>query len=149
MKRWWKSSAEMERRVLGKSRSAGGQKAAIQVFEGTNGISLKNTRNKIYRTADGAGAYHARCWGEPSTEADSQSTGLGEIYAEKSADINGQPLNPVSRTYPRNYIRTGISSVLMRLMTLIRGQKLPIFSGSGMNHNKLAVQIVRQAKICR
>ena len=51
--------------------------------------------------------------------------GLGEIYAEKSMDINGQPLNPVSRVYPRNYINTGISSI-DALMTLIRGQKLPI-----------------------
>ena len=72
--------------------------------------------------------------------------GLGEIFAEKTADINGKPLNPVSRSYPRNYIHTGISSI-DALMTLIRGQKLPIFSGSGLSHNKLAVQIVRQAKI--
>lgn len=72
--------------------------------------------------------------------------GLGDIYAEKSADINGQPLNPVSRVYPRNYINTGISSIDC-LMTLIRGQKLPIFSGSGLPHNQLAVQIVKQAKI--
>ncbi|MCI6583342.1 MAG: V-type ATP synthase subunit B, partial [Oscillospiraceae bacterium] len=71
---------------------------------------------------------------------------LGYIYPEKYADINGKPLNPVSRTYPRNYIRTGISSIDC-LMTLIRGQKLPIFSGSGLSHNKLAVQIVRQAQI--
>ena len=55
-------------------------------------------------------------------------------------------LNPVARTYPRNYIKTGISSI-DALTTLIRGQKLPIFSGSGMSHNKLAVQIVRQAQI--
>ena len=72
--------------------------------------------------------------------------GLGDIFPEKFADINGKPLNPVSRTYPRNYIRTGISSIDC-LMTLIRGQKLPIFSGSGLSHNKLAVQIVRQAQI--
>ena len=72
--------------------------------------------------------------------------GLGDIYPEKSLDVNGKPLNPVSRTYPRNYIRTGISSI-DALMTLIRGQKLPIFSGSGLSHNKLAVQIVRQAQI--
>jgi V/A-type H+-transporting ATPase subunit B len=71
---------------------------------------------------------------------------LGDIYPEKFADINGKPLNPVSRTYPRNYIRTGISSIDC-LMTLIRGQKLPIFSGSGLSHNKLAAQIVRQARI--
>ena len=72
--------------------------------------------------------------------------GLGEICAEKYADINGRPLNPVSRSYARNYINTGISSI-DALMTLIRGQKLPIFSGSGLSHNKLAVQIVRQARI--
>lgn len=72
--------------------------------------------------------------------------GLGDIFPEKFADINGKPLNPVARTYPRNYIRTGISSIDC-LMTLIRGQKLPIFSGSGLSHNKLAVQIVRQAQI--
>ena len=72
--------------------------------------------------------------------------GLGEIYWEKKEDINGKPLNPVSRTYPRNYINTGISAIDC-LMTLIRGQKLPIFSGSGMQHNKLAAQIVKQANI--
>ena len=72
--------------------------------------------------------------------------GLGDIFPEKYRDINGLPLNPVAREYPRNYINTGISSI-DALMTLIRGQKLPIFSGSGLAHNKLAVQIVRQAKI--
>lgn len=72
--------------------------------------------------------------------------GLGEIFPDKRMNINGTPINPVSRVYPRNYINTGISSIDV-LMTLIRGQKLPIFSGSGMKHNELAVQIVRQAKI--
>ena len=72
--------------------------------------------------------------------------GLGDIYPKAVRDINGQPINPVSRVYPRNYIATGISSI-DALTTLIRGQKLPIFSGSGMKHNELAVQIVRQAKI--
>ena len=72
--------------------------------------------------------------------------GLGDIYAEKSADINGQPLNPVSRIYPQNYINTGISSIDC-LTTLIRGQKLPIFSGSGLPHNQLAVQIVKNAQV--
>lgn len=61
-------------------------------------------------------------------------------------DVNGKSLNPVARQYPRNYIHTGISSI-DALMTLIRGQKLPIFSGSGLSHNKLAVQIVKQAKL--
>ena len=72
--------------------------------------------------------------------------GLGPIYPETRRDINGTAINPVSRVYPRNYINTGISSI-DTLSTLIRGQKLPIFSGSGMKHNELAVQIVRQAKI--
>ena len=61
-------------------------------------------------------------------------------------DINSKPINPVSRKYPRNYIETGISSI-DGLMTLIRGQKLPIFSGSGINHNELAERIIRQANI--
>lgn len=122
-----------------------GERAVVQVFEGTNKLSLNNTRTQLTgrpmemplsveilgRTFNGAGV---------------PIDGLGEIYAEKRMDINGQPLNPVSRVYPRNYINTGISSI-DALMTLIRGQKLPIFSGSGMPHNELAVQIVQQAKI--
>jgi V/A-type H+-transporting ATPase subunit B len=72
--------------------------------------------------------------------------GLGPVYSEAVRDINGSPINPVSRSYPRNYIQTGISSI-DTLITLIRGQKLPIFSGSGMGHNRLAAQIVRQAQI--
>ena len=72
--------------------------------------------------------------------------GLGQICADKFINVNGLPINPVSRKYPRNYIHTGISSI-DALMTLIRGQKLPVFSGSGMSHNKLAAQIVRQAQI--
>ncbi|MEG0274177.1 V-type ATP synthase subunit B [Amedibacillus sp. YH-ame10] len=130
---------------LGRVVQLEGNKAAIQVFEGTNGISLKNTKTKftgkpmelplskelLGRTFNGSGK---------------PIDGLGQIYAEKSADINGQPLNPVSRVYPRNYINTGVSSI-DALTTLIRGQKLPIFSGSGMPHNELAVQLVKQAKI--
>ena len=72
--------------------------------------------------------------------------GLGDIYPEIRRDINGTAINPVSRIYPRNYINTGISGI-DTLSTLIRGQKLPIFSGSGIKHNELAVQIVRQARI--
>ncbi|MDC7244018.1 MAG: V-type ATP synthase subunit B, partial [Sphaerochaetaceae bacterium] len=71
---------------------------------------------------------------------------LGPIFVEKTLDINGLPLNPVAREYPKNYINTGISSI-DGLTTLIRGQKLPIFSGAGLPHNELAVQIVKQAKI--
>ncbi|MSS76989.1 V-type ATP synthase subunit B [Anaerococcus sp. AGMB00486] len=70
----------------------------------------------------------------------------GEIYSDKFYSVEGKPLNPVSRQYPRNFIQTGISSIDI-LTTLIRGQKLPIFSGSGMPHNEIAAQIVRQAKL--
>ena len=72
--------------------------------------------------------------------------GLGDIFPKKKLNVNGQPMNPVARVYPKNYIRTGISSIDC-LTTLIRGQKLPIFSGSGMRHNELAVQIVEQASV--
>lgn len=72
--------------------------------------------------------------------------GLGEISNCISRDINGLQMNPVARKYPRNYIETGISAI-DGLMTLIRGQKLPIFSGSGIDHNSLAEQIIRQSNI--
>ncbi len=122
-----------------------GDKVVLQVFEGTRSLSLKNTQTKftgkpmeIALSKDILG----RIFNGSGKPIDS----LGQIYPEKFADINGQPINPVSRTYPRNYINTGISAIDL-LTTLIRGQKLPIFSGSGMNHNKLAAQIVHQAKI--
>ena len=72
--------------------------------------------------------------------------GLGEIKAECRLNVNGLPLNPVTREYPRNYIRTGISAI-DGLTTLIRGQKLPIFSGNGLPHDRLAAQIVKQASL--
>ena len=72
--------------------------------------------------------------------------GCGEIYGGKRVNINGLPLNPMARQYPRDFIHTGISAI-DTLMTLIRGQKLPIFSGSGMPHNRMAAQIARQATV--
>jgi V/A-type H+-transporting ATPase subunit B len=122
-----------------------GSRAVIQVFQGTRGISLTNTRTRLLghpmemplspeilgRIFNGAGV---------------PIDGYGNIYPVKRANVNGTPINPVSRVYPKNYINTGISTI-DTLMTLIRGQKLPIFSGSGMKHNELAVQIARQAKI--
>ena len=122
-----------------------GSRAAIQVFEGTNGLSLTNTRTQ-FKGKPMELSLSKELLGRVFNGSGKPIDGLGEIYAEKSADINGQPLNPVSRVYPRNYINTGISSI-DALMTLIRGQKLPIFSGSGMPHNELAVQLVKQAKI--
>ena len=71
---------------------------------------------------------------------------LGPIVSKLKRDVNGLPLNPVMREYPRNYIRTGISAI-DGLTTLIRGQKLPIFSGNGLPHDQLAAQIVKQASL--
>lgn len=122
-----------------------GDKAIIQVFEGTTGLSLNNTKTELTGHPM-ALPVSKEILGRVFNGAGKPIDGLGEIYAKKVVDINGQPLNPVSRIYPRNYINTGISSIDC-LMTLIRGQKLPIFSGSGLPHNQLAVQIVKQAKV--
>lgn len=130
---------------LGRVVEIAGKKAVLQVFEGTNGLSLKNTKTRFMGHPMEM-PLSTEVLGRVFNGAGRPVDGLGEIFAEKTADINGKPLNPVSRSYPRNYIHTGISSI-DALMTLIRGQKLPIFSGSGLSHNKLAVQIVRQAKI--
>ena len=120
-------------------------KAIIQVFEGTEGMALRNT--------------HTRLTGHPMEIAVSESMlgrtfngigepidGLGDIVSDVKLDINGKPLNPVTREYPRNYIRTGISAI-DGLTTLIRGQKLPILSGNGLPHDQLAAQIVQQASL--
>ena len=130
---------------LGRIVQLEGERAVIQVFEGTNKLSLNNTRTRLTGRPMEM-PLSAEILGRTFNGAGVPRDGLGEIYAEKRMDINGQPLNPVSRVYPRNYINTGISSI-DALTTLIRGQKLPIFSGSGMPHNELAVQIVQQAKI--
>lgn len=117
----------------------------IQVFEGTENMSLTNTHTKLTghpmevalspdmlgRTFNGIG--------EPIDD-------LGPITSTLRRNINGLPLNPVKREYPRNYIRTGISAI-DGLTTLIRGQKLPIFSGNGLPHDQLAAQIVKQASL--
>ncbi|MEG0687535.1 MAG: V-type ATP synthase subunit B [Hungatella sp.] len=120
-------------------------KAIIQVFEGTEGMALRNT--------------HTRLTGHPMEIAVSEDMlgrtfngigvpidGLGDISSDVKLDINGKPLNPVAREYPRNYIRTGISAI-DGLTTLSRGQKLPIFSGNGLPHDNLAAQIVQQASL--
>lgn len=130
---------------LGRVVEISGKRVVLQVFEGTKGLSMTNTRTKFTGKPMEL-ALSGEILGRVFSGAGKPIDGLGDIFPEKTADINGHPLNPVSRTYPRNYINTGISSI-DALMTLIRGQKLPIFSGSGLSHNKLAVQIVRQAKI--
>lgn len=122
-----------------------GDRVILQVFEGTNGISLKNTRT-IFSGRPLEIPLAEEMLGRVFNGAGRPIDGLGAVFPEKMGDVNGRSLNPVARQYPRNYIHTGISSI-DSLMTLIRGQKLPIFSGSGLSHNKLAVQIVKQAKL--
>lgn len=133
-----------ERRI-GRVVEIEGNKAVIQVFEGTNDLSLKNTKMKFLGRPMEI-ALSKEILGRTFNGAAKPIDGLGPIYAEKKADVNGMPLNPVNRIYPRDYINTGISSI-DALTTLIRGQKLPIFSGDGLPHNDLAVQLVKQAKI--
>lgn len=122
-----------------------GDRVVIQVFEGTTGLSLTNTR-VVLSAHPMELAVSKELLGRTFNGVGKPIDGLGDIFAEKSLDINGMPINPVERQYPRNFINTGISTI-DTLFTLIRGQKLPIFSGYGMKHNELAVQIVRQAKI--
>ncbi|MCK5731450.1 MAG: V-type ATP synthase subunit B, partial [Tenericutes bacterium] len=122
-----------------------GDLAAVLVFEGTRGLSLNNTTVKFLGHPMEIGLSE-EVLGRMFNGLGKPIDGLGPIYVDKYYDINGLPLNPVARRYPRNYIKTGISSI-DGLTTLIRGQKLPIFSGAGLPHNELAVQIVKQAQI--
>lgn len=122
-----------------------GDVAIIQVFEGTSGTSTSGTRVRFTgRTLhlpvseDMLGRVF-NGMGEPIDDCP-------EIIPEEERDINGLPINPSAREYPRDFIQTGISAI-DGMNTLVRGQKLPIFSGSGMPHNEIAAQITRQAKV--
>lgn len=130
---------------IGKVLEINEDKALVQLFNSSqglkistakasflgHGIELKLAPNILGRVFDGMGR---------------PIDGGEEIIPEKVLDINGTPLNPVARNYPSEFIQTGISAI-DGLNTLVRGQKLPIFSGSGLPHAKLAAQIARQAKV--
>lgn len=120
-------------------------KAVVQVFEGTDNMSLENCHTKLTGHPMEL-ALSTDILGRTFNGIGTPIDGLGPVVAEEHRNVNGQPLNPVSREYPRNYIRTGISAI-DGLTTLIRGQKLPIFSGNGLPHDQLAAQIVRQASL--
>lgn len=121
------------------------EKAVIQVFEGTENMSLTNTHTRLTGHPMEA-ELSPEILGRTFNGIGQPIDGLGEIIPEMKVNINGLPLNPISREYPRNYINTGISAI-DGLTTLIRGQKLPIFSGNGLPHDKLAAQIVQQASL--
>lgn len=120
-------------------------KAVIQVFEGNEGMSLKNTHTKLTGRPMEI-SLSTEILGRTFNGIGQPIDGLGEVASDVRLNINGLPLNPVTREYPRNYIRTGISAI-DGLTTLIRGQKLPIFSGNGLPHDRLAAQIVKQASL--
>ncbi|HHX78375.1 MAG TPA: V-type ATP synthase subunit B [Acholeplasmataceae bacterium] len=130
---------------IGKVLEVYDDKALVQLFESSQGLKISDSKamflgrgielklapDILGRVFDGLG-----------TPID----GGGEIIPEHTADINGVPMNPVARNYPSEFIQTGVSAI-DGLNTLVRGQKLPIFSGSGLPHAKLAAQIARQAKV--
>jgi V/A-type H+-transporting ATPase subunit B len=120
-------------------------KAVIQVFQGTEEMSLNNTHTKLTGHPMEI-ALSEDILGRVFNGIGQPIDSLGNIAAETKRDVNGLPLNPCSREYPRNYIKTGISTIDC-LTTLIRGQKLPIFSGNGLPHDQLAAQIVKQASL--
>ncbi len=122
-----------------------GDRAVLQVFEGTRGISLENVRTHFEGKSMDI-ALSKEMLGRVFDGAGRPIDGLGELYPDERRDINGSAINPISRQYPRSCIYTGISAI-DGTATLIRGQKLPIFSGAGMKHNELAAQMVRQARV--
>lgn len=138
-------TVEGNKKKIGKIIEIYEDKAVIQVFQGTDDMSLLNTHTKLMGHPMEV-ALSTDILGRVFNGIGQPIDGLGHIIAEEKRDVNGQPLNPCSREYPRNYIKTGISTIDC-LTTLIRGQKLPIFSGNGLPHDQLAAQIVKQASL--
>lgn len=122
-----------------------GETVTLQVFEGSRGLSSVNV-STVFEGAPIELPLSPEILGRVFDGLGRPIDGLGEIYPHVVRDVNGAPINPVSREYPRNFIQTGISSI-DALATLVRGQKLPIFSGYGMKHNELAAQIAKQSTI--
>ena len=129
----------------GRVLEVGEKMAVVEVFAGTTGLSIAGTHVRFL-----GGPLHipvaeemlGRVFDGLGMPLDGGPVPLSESYA----DINGQPINPTARVYPRDYIQTGISAI-DGMNTLVQGQKLPLFSGAGMPHDQLAAQIVRQATL--
>ena len=119
--------------------------AVVQIFGTTTGIDLKDSTVEFLeeplelRVGPDLLGRIFNGLGEPID-------GFPQIVSSEKINVNGNPINPYARIYPRDFIQTGISSI-DGMNTLIRGQKLPIFSGNGLPHNRLAAQIIRQAKL--
>ena len=122
------------------------QKAvAVQVFEGTTGLSPSETRTRFLGRSLEV-PVSTEMLGRIMNSFGEPIDGHPRFFTEEKRDVNGYPLNPTAREYPRDLIQTGISAI-DGLCSLVRGQKLPIFSSPGLSHNDLAAQIVRQAQI--
>lgn len=129
----------------GRILEVGERMAVVQVFAGSTGLSIDGTRVRFLgKTLQVPVAEEmlGRIFDGLGMPLDGGPQPLADHYA----DVNGQPINPTARVYPRDYIQTGISAI-DGMNTLLRGQKLPLFSGAGMPHDQLAAQIVRQATL--
>ncbi|CZQ84801.1 V-type ATP synthase subunit B [Trichococcus collinsii] len=120
-------------------------KAMVQIFEGPSGINIKDTKVR-FRGKPLSIAVSEDMVGRVFDGMGNPIDGGPEIIPEMNLDVNGQAINPVARDYPDEFIQTGISAI-DHLNTLVRGQKLPVFSGSGLPHKELAAQIARQATV--
>ncbi|MEM1584321.1 MAG: V-type ATP synthase subunit B [Nitrososphaerota archaeon] len=132
-------------RRLGRVIEVGRGRAVVQVFEGTQGLSISETRARFLGKTMELGVSEDML-GRIFDGLGRPIDGLPEPVAEEYRDINGDPINPNERDYPSDFIQTGISAI-DGMNSLVRGQKLPIFSGAGLPHNLLAAQIARQATV--
>lgn len=130
---------------LGKVLEAREGLAVVQLFESAQGATTEGTKVRFLGRTFELGVSEDML-GRVFTGAGSPMDGGPEIVPEKKLDINGAPINPASREFPEDFIQTGISTIDV-LNTLVRGQKLPIFSGAGLPHSQIAAQIARQARV--
>ncbi len=130
---------------MGKVLTIDGSRALVQMFESTQGLSTSGLEAKFLGKIATLGV-SPDMLGRVFNGAGKPLDGGAEILPEKEIDISGQAINPYSRNFPSDFIQTGISTIDV-MNTLVRGQKLPVFSGSGLPHAELATQIARQAKV--
>lgn len=129
----------------GKVLEVDGDKAVLQMFESTQGVGVDGVSAKFLGKTLELGV-STDMLGRVFNGTADPIDGGADIIPEKKVDINGAPINPYSREFPNSFIQTGISTI-DGMNTLVRGQKLPIFSGAGLPHSRLAAQIARQAKV--